>query len=454
MKLLIKNGTIVNAADSFTGDVLIAHGKIAAVWKRGEENKDATADETVDASGLLVLPGAIDAHVHFELPFGNIASADDFYAGTRAAACGAVTTIIDFVTPDKGESLMEAFTIRKKAAEEKSCVDYGFHMSLPFVTDNVMEEMDSAVSAGMSSFKVFMTYAFRVSDNEFFRTLSRCKELGALTMVHAEAHDELTALKSEFIASGKTDSWHHYKSRPESVETFGVRRAIELAAKAGAPLYIVHLASAGGMAEVEEARRYGQIVYAETCPQYLHFTSGVYRRGDGQNFVCSPPIKGKHSQKALWRGIKNGGISTVATDHCPFTLAQKAKGKADFTKTPNGVMGTENLFPYMLSEANSGRITFMKAVELCCQNPAKIFGLSDAKGTIAAGKDADIVLYDPNRDYTITQADMHSDVDYTIWEGVALKGYPTRTYLRGCLIYKDGEFLGKRGFGRYLPRHL
>ena len=481
MDLLIKNGTVINAGGRLDADVAVRDGKILSVLQRSKE--PGTADiargsgitrgprnvcgsditpgdgtEIVDASGLFVLPGAIDAHTHFELPFGDISSADDFFTGTRAAACGGVTTVIDFVSPAKGESLPRAFNDRNAIAAPKVCIDYGLHMGISDLTGSALDEMQTIINAGVPSFKVFMTYAFRLTDDEFYRTLVHAKEIGALIMVHAEDHDALEALKAKFLAEGKTDAWHHYLSRPEEVEAKAVVRAVEMAKSAAARLYIVHLACAGGMAAVEQARHDGYPVFAETCPQYLNFTCDVYKRPEGRNFVCSPPIKGQESRDALWQGIKNGGISTVATDHCPFRLADKERGKGDFTKIPNGVMGTENLYPYMLSEANKGRISFERAVELCCLSPAEIFGcaiLADgtpAKGAITPGADADIVLYDPSKDFVISQKNMHSNTDYTIWEGTALKGYPVCTYSRGVPVYKDGEFLGKAGHGRFVKR--
>ena len=499
MNLLIKNGTVINADGRSNADVAVSDGKIISVEKN---IKPGVQTEIVDASGLLILPGAIDVHTHFELSFGDISSADDFFSGTRAAACGGVTTIIDFVSPEKGESLIKALDKRKNSAVSKICVDYGLHMGLAEVNDSVLAEMAEVVAAGVPSFKVFMTYASRITDEEFTRTLSNAKELNAMVMVHAEEHFALEANRAEFIAAGKTDPWHHYLSRPEEVEADAVKRAIELTEATGATLYIVHLACAEGLEAVTKAQKAqqstqgGYRIYAETCPQYLNFTCDVYKRPDGRNFVCSPPMKGKESQEALWKSVKQGGlgvenivssarvrfpahtdgappsmttldetifstpkppfvsigINTIATDHCPFQTYEKDRGKDDFTKIPNGVMGVENLYPYMLSEANKGNISFERVVELCASNPADIFNLSPAKGGITPGTDADIVLYDPNKDFTISQTNMHSTIDYTIWEGVELKGYPVRTYSRGSLIYNDGEFLGNPGHGRFLKR--
>jgi len=451
MSILFKNGTVINASGRQTADVSVCDGKIIKV---AENITPDSGTKVIDCKNMLVLPGAIDAHTHFEttvlvgpdnVPY---TSADDFFTGTRAAACGGVTTVIDFVTPARGQSLMEALNNRKKAAGSKACIDYSLHMGLTEQSDTVIEEMRDVVDAGVSSFKVFMTYAIRLSDEELLRVLTRSRELGAITMVHAEAHEELEQNRTDFITQGKTSPWYHYLSRPESVETKGAERAIKLAVVAGAPLYIVHLACSGGMKAVEKAQKDGHEIFAETCPQYLHFTSDVYKRTDAENFVCSPPVKDEKSREALWQGIKNGSIATVATDHCPFNLAEKALGKNNFTKIPNGVMGVENFYPYMLSAANEGRISYECAVKLCCSNPADIFKLSPNKGSITPGADADIVVYDPAKEFLISQKNMHSSVDYTIWEGVALKGYPVQTYSRGKLVYNNGDFTGGTG-GRF-----
>ena len=461
MDLLIKNGTVINADGRQKADVAISGEKIISV----EQNINPEArTQIVDASGLLVLPGAVDVHTHFELLFGDLSSADDFYTGTRAAACGGVTTIMDFVTPDQGESLLEALEKRKALAAAKVCIDYSLHVCISASTggrfSRVLEEMEAVVDAGVNSFKVFMTYASRITDEEFARTLTRAKELNALVMVHAEDDELLEALRAKFIAEGKTDTWHHYLSRPEEVEAKAVKKAIELAKTTGGTLYIVHLACAEGLEAVKQAQKEGYPIFAETCPQYLNFTREIYKRPDGRNFVCSPPMKGIDSQNALWESVarKTGdgslsyGINTIATDHCPFQTYDKDRGEDDFTKIPNGVMGVENCYPYVLSEANKGRLSFERVIELCSKNPAKIFSCYPDKGIIKPGADADIVIYDPAKDFTISQKNMHSTIDYTIWEGTKLKGYPVQTYSRGALVYKDGEFLGNTGHGRFLKR--
>lgn len=447
MDLVIKNGTIITADATFTGEIAVKDGKIAAM---GNDLPDYPGAEVVDAKGLYVLPGAIDGHTHLEMPFGGTISADNYEAGTRAAACGGTTTVFDFVLQDFGENLVDAVKRRDALCAPQACVDYAFHTGVKDLSGDLIDSMKESVDFGVSSFKVFMVYDFGVTDGLFYQVLRKSKEVGALIGVHAENKEIIDTLTEEFLAAGKTSPWYHYESRPEFVEGEADFRAIQWAKSLNAPLYIVHLANAQGMEEVSKARQEGYPIFAETCPQYLHFTKEVYKRPDGINFVCSPPMKGQESQDALWEGIKRGDIATIATDHCPFQSHEKQWGKDDFTKIPNGCAGVENMYPYMLSEANKGRITFNKAVELCATNPAKLFGLDPQKGHLVPGADADIVLYDPNKDFTISVDNMHSDYDHTIWEGAEMKGYPVATYSRGKLVYKDGEFVGEKGYGKFV----
>lgn len=449
MELLIKGGTVVNAQERCEADVLVRDGVIEEVGR----HLAAPGAEVVDASGLLVLPGAIDAHTHLEFPFNGTTSADDYFAGTRAAACGGVTMVFDFVTQRKGQGIREAVAPRDALCAPKACVDYSFHVALTDLTPQVLAEFSDAAAAGLPSFKLYMVYkrdGLMMNDADIVAALRRSKETGTLIAVHAENPDVIDRNIDTFRAEGKLSPWYHYLSRPEPVEAEADIRAIHWAKSLDAPLYIVHLANAEGMQAVRDAVNAGYTIYAETCPQYLHFTSEVYKRPDGRNFVCSPPMKGQASQDALWKGLQEGYIKTVATDHCPFTQAQKDWGKDDFTKIPNGCMGVENLYPYLLDAANRGRISFEKAVEVASRNPAQIFGCTK-KGAILPGKDADIVLYDPHHPFTVSVSNMHSDCDYTIWEGLELSGYIRSTYARGRLVYHDGDFLGEAGYGRFVP---
>ncbi len=446
MDLLIKNGRIVTATDSFQADVAVKDGKIIQI---GTELAALPETEVVDAAGKLVLPGAIDAHTHLAMPFGGTVSADDYFAGTRAAACGGTTTVFDFVLQDFGESMVDAIKRRDALCAPVATVDYSYHVAVKDVSGGLLDTIEDAVKFGVPSFKVFMVYDFGVTDGVFYQVLRKAKECGALIGVHAENNELVNTLTAEYLKEGKTSAWYHYMSRPEFVEAEADVRAIQWAKALNVPLYIVHLANKDGVEAVTKARDEGYEIYAETCPQYLEFTCDVYRREDGRNFVCSPPMKGEESRIALWDAIRRGDISTVATDHCPFQSFEKDWGKEDFTKIPNGCAGIENMYPYMLSAANNGKISFEKAVELCAANPAKIFGCR-SKGAVSVGKDADIVIYDPSVDFTITNDKMHSDCDHTIWEGVRLKGYPIQTYSRGRLVYDRGRFLGEKGWGRFV----
>ena len=449
MDLVIKNGTIITANDTYKADIAVKDGKIVMIG----HNIMLQGAEMVDAAGKYVLPGAIDAHTHLQMPFGGTTSADSYEAGTRAAACGGVTTVFDFVIQRKGQGLIEAVEGRKQLCDPQACVDYAFHTAITDLTPAVLDEFGASAEYGVPSFKLFMVYkkeGLMVDDGVLALALEKSKETGCLVAVHAENPDVIDKRIEKFISEGKTSAWYHYESRPEFVEAEADKRAIHWAKAFNAPLYIVHLANKEGLDEVTKAKDEGYEIYAETCPQYLHFTNEVYKREDGRNWVCSPPIKAQESQTALWEGIKRGDIVTVATDHCPFQSYEKDWGINNFTKIPNGCMGIENLYPYMLSEANKGRISFNKAVEVCAANVAKIFGCAPEKGTIAVGADADIVIYDPDKKFIVSKDNMHSDVEYTIWEDVELKGYPVMTFSRGKLVYNNGEFVGEPGWGRFI----
>lgn len=455
MDLLIKNGTIVTAESTFKADIAVKDGKIITVGQNIKPLKDT---EVVDAKGKFVLPGAIDGHTHLAMPFGGTISSDDYFTGTRSAACGGTTTVFDFVLQGKGENMLDAVKRRDALAAPDAAVDYSFHVGVCDVTTpELLDSMEDAVQFGIPSFKVFMVYDFGVDDGAFYQVLQKAAKIGALVGVHAENRDVNNVLVKQYLAEGKTDAWWHYMSKNEEVEGEADVRAINLAKMAGTSLYIVHLADKQGVEAVAQARDEGYPIFAETCPQYLHFTKEVYKRERGRDFVCSPPMKGQESQDAIWAAIKSGDIATIATDHCPFTQAEKDWGittkdgkPGNFTTIPNGCAGIENMYPYVLSEANKGRISFNKAVELCATNPAKLFGLDHVKGALRPGLDADIVIYDPKKNVTIANSEMHGNLDHTIWEGVKVKGYPVATYSRGNLVYKDGEFLGQKGAGKLI----
>lgn len=454
MKLLIKNGVIVASKAMFKADIAVKNGKIAAIG----EKLSGEFDETADASGKLVLPGAIDSHTHLALPVGATVSSDDYFTGTRSAACGGTTTVFDFIQQDMGELLPDAFYRRNALAAPDAAVDYSFHIGLSDISKpEYLESMQEAVRLGITSYKAYMVYDFGLNDGELYELLCAARKLSALVGVHAENRGVLAARVKQYLREGKTGAWWHYMSRDEMVEGEADERAINIAQMAQAPLYLVHLADAKGVEALSRARDAGYPIFAETCPQYLNFTNEVYKRERGRDFVCSPPIKGQKSQDAVWAALKRGDIFTVATDHCPFKRSEKDWGvklpngePGNFTTIPNGCAGIENMYPYMLSEANKGTISFPKAVEVCASNPAKLFGIQKRKGELVVGRDADIVIYDPQKLVTVKNENMHGNTDYTIWEGVKLKGYPVMTYSRGRLVYKDGEFVGKRGAGEFI----
>ena len=455
MDLLIKGGTLVTADSTFKADIAVKNGKISAI---GTNLKPEKTTEVVDAKGKLVLPGAIDGHTHLAMPFGGTISSDDYFTGTKSAACGGTTTVFDFVLQGKGENMLDAIKRRDALAAPDAAVDYSFHVGVCDVTtDELLDTMEDAVNFGIPSFNVFMVYDFGVDDGSFYKVLQKSAKIGALVGVHAENKDVNNVLVKKYLSEGKTDAWWHYMSKNEEVEGEADERAINLAKMAGASLYIVHLADKQGMDAVTKARDEGYPIFAETCPQYLNFTKEVYKRERGRDFVCSPPIKGKDSQDALWEAIKRGDVATLATDHCPFTQAEKDWGittkdgkPGNFTTIPNGCAGIENMYPYILSEANKGRISFNKAVEISATNPAKLFGLDHIKGSLQVGLDADIVLYDTKKNVVIKNEEMHGNLDHTIWEGVSVKGYPVATYSRGRLVFKDGQFLGTKGDGKLI----
>lgn len=449
--LIIKNGIIVTTESMYPCDLAVKDGKIVEMGI----GINLDAKKIIDASGKLILPGAVDVHTHLAMPFGGTISADSYLSGTRAAACGGVTTLFDYPIQREGETILEIINSKKEILEKEACIDYAMHCCITNLNNGqILEEMQKAVEEGITSFKCFLVYKkekMMVDDATLVKLMLRAKELGAVINVHAENPDLIDMYVEKFLKEGKTDAWYHYLSRPEFVEAEADKRAVHWAKNLKAPLYLVHMADKEGLEACIEAKKDGAEVYIETCPQYLEFTCDVYKRKDGRNFVCSPPMKGKESQNALWQAIKANLIDTVATDHCPFQSYEKDWGKDDFSKIPNGCAGVENLYPYMLDAANSGKISFQQVVALCSTNPAKIFGCKD-KGSLSIGKDADIVIYDREKDFTISVENMHSDYDHTIWEGKKLHGYPVQTYLRGILIYDNGKFVGTPGIGKFIKR--
>lgn len=454
-ELLIRGGTLVTASESVEADLLLRGGKIEA---RGGDLQ--TDGEVVDATGQLVMPGGIDTHVHLAHPIDRmgIETADDFYSGTVAAACGGVTTIIDFALQRRGDGLMQALERRDRQARGQAVVDYGFHVIVTDVRPEVLAEIPACIEAGFPSFKIYMTYSDKiVRDDALLRILEVTASEGGLVYLHCENDCAINHLIERFLAAGKTQPAFHASSRPPQVEDEATYRAIMLAELTGASICVAHVTSAAAMGHVDRARRRGLAVVCETCPQYLVLTESEYRcdRGfEAAKFVCSPPLRDAEHGEALWRGLSDGSIQQVASDHAPFDFAeQKQRGRDDFTSIPNGLPGIETRLPLLFSEGvDKGRINVNQFVALVATNPAKMFGLYPRKGSLQEGADADLVLIDPQRDVEIDHARLHSRVDYNPYQGMRLRGVPTLTLSRGEVVSRLGEPTAERGRGELLSR--
>jgi dihydropyrimidinase len=458
MGILIKNGEIITAADRFVGDVYCEGGTIAAVGALLE--KRHAGDTVIDASGQLVLPGGVDAHVHMELPFMGTESSDDFETGTAAGVAGGTTSIIDFVIPSRNQPLLDGLAQWQEKAK-KAVADYAFHMAVTWFGDDTAKEMGVCFREhGIPSFKIFMAYkgAIGVDDAELISVIDTAKSLGGLVTAHCEHGDAVLALQKRMLKEGKTHPRYHAQSRPAPIEGEATNRAIMLARLAGEPVYIVHVTCKEAVDAIAEARRRGQVVLAETCPQYLLLDDSVYEKPgfEGAAYVMSPPIRPKGHQDALWAAVSSGLIQTVATDHCPFHQAgQKEMGRKDFTKIPNGAAGIENrlglLWTYGVLE---GRIDVHRFVDLFATQPAKIFGMYPRKGSVVPGGDADLVIFDPTATSTISAKTHHHRCDRSIFEGFEVKGRPSHVIVNGRVQFKDGNLDVERGAGRYVPRRL
>jgi dihydropyrimidinase len=456
MRTLIRNGTIVNAGGTLAADVLVEDEKIIAVTSHGVID---TADAFIEADDKYVLPGGIDAHTHMEMPFGGTFSADTFFTGTRAAAWGGTTTIIDFAVQAKGTSLLSTLDKWHEKADGHCAIDYGFHMIVSDVNDQSLKEMESCIDAGVNSFKMFMAYpgVFYATDGEILRAMRKASDTGATIMMHAEngiAIDELVAIA---LAEGRTDPVEHGLTRPPELEGEATSRAIQLARVTGAPLYIVHLSASQALAAVAAARNDGQNVFAETCPQYLYLSIEDLAKPDfeGSKYVASPPLRPKEHQADLWRGLRTNDLSVVSTDHCPFCFKdQKEMGRGDFSKIPNGIPGVEHRMDLLHQGVVAGELTLQRWVEVASATPARMFGLYPRKGVIAAGADADIVVYDPTLQQTLGVATHHMAVDYSAYEGMSITGGVSTVLSRGSVVIADGAFHGHEGHGRFLSREL
>jgi dihydropyrimidinase len=453
--VLITDGTVVTASDTYTADIGIRDGKIAAI---GAQLPRENAARVISAKGKLVLPGGIDVHTHLDMPFGGTTSADDFETGTRAALFGGTTTIIDFAIQYKGQTLRTAFDAWMKKAESRAIGDYGFHCIITDLPDARIEEMKELIRDGVTSFKLFMAYpgVFMLDDASIFRAMNATSKNGAMICMHAENGGAIDVIVQQALAEGKTAPKYHALTRPTTAEAEATSRAIALAEMAGAPLYIVHLSCNDALEKVREGRDKGLPVYAETCPQYLYLSlEDMEKPGfESAKYVFTPPLREKWHQERLWSGLKHDHLSVVSTDHCPFCFKeQKEIGKDDFTKIPNGGPGIEHRMSLIYSGGvTAGRFNVNRFVEITSTMPAKLFGIYPRKGTIAIGSDADLVIFDATRKHTISAKTHHMRVDYSMFEGITVTGMPDVVMSRGRVLVEDENFLGKPGTGNFLKR--
>ncbi len=452
---LIQGGTIVTAVDTYPSDIGISGGRIAAI---AAQLPPESAKQVLSAKDCYVIPGGIDVHTHLDMPFGGTVSADDFESGTIAAAFGGTTTLIDFAIQYKGQTLRTAFDTWMKKAEGKAVIDYGFHCIATDLPDARLEEMDALVKDGVSSFKLFMAYpgVLMIDDGSIFKAMSQAAKNGALICMHAENGSAIDVIVQRALAEGKTAPKYHALTRPTTAEAEATARAIALAEMAGAPVYIVHLTCNEALEKVREARDRGLPAYAETCPQYLFLSIDNFDAPgfEGAKYVFTPPLREKWHQEKLWQGLAQDHLQVVSTDHCPFCYKeQKELGKDDFTKIPNGGPGIENRLSLVFTGGVHGkRFSANRFVELVSTTPAKLFGLYPRKGTIAIGADADLVIFDPDKEETISAKTHHMRVDYSMFEGIKVKGVPRQVLVAGKLAIDKGKFVGKPGQGRFLKR--
>ncbi|MBI2777595.1 MAG: dihydropyrimidinase [Chloroflexi bacterium] len=455
MRTLITNGTIVTADGSSAADVLVDGETIAAIGAGLAGMVEA--DETIDAAGRYVIPGGIDVHTHMELPFGGTFAKDTFETGTRAAAFGGTTSIVDFAVQSRGKSLREGLDAWHAKAEGNAVVDYGFHMIMSDVNDDTLREMDTLVEEGVPDFKLFTAYpgVFFSDDGAIFRAMQQTGRNGGLIMMHAENGLAIDVIAADTVAAGVTDPIGHGLARYSVLEGEATNRVIRLAQAAKVPVYIVHLSAREALNAVRMARDEGLPAFAETCPQYLFLSLDDMGNGfEGAKFVCSPPLRSEDHQPELWKGLVKDDLQVVSTDHCPFDFhGQKDLGKGDFRKVPNGLPGVEDRMD-LLHDGGvvAGRLSKERWVEITSTAPAKLFGMYPRKGAIAVGSDADLVIYDPNRRRTISAKSHHMDVDYSCYEGRTVQGASDVVMSRGSIVVRNGEFTGRKGAGRFLRR--
>ena len=464
MTMLIKGGTVVSSTGADPAEVLVDGETIVAVLAPGSDVALAaeSSAEVVDATDKLVVPGGVDVHTHMELPFGGTFASDDFESGTRAAAWGGTTTIVDFAVQSKGVGVRDSFDQWMAKAAGNCAIDYGFHQIIGDVTEQALKDMDSLIDDGVSSFKLFMAYpgVFYSDDGQILRAMQQAAHNGSLIMMHAENGIAIDVLAEQAVERGETAPVNHGLVRRAELESEATHRAIQLAKVGAAPLYIVHLSAKEALTEVARARDNGANVFAETCPQYLYFSLEEHldKPGfDGAGYVCSTPLRSHHDhhQDELWKGLRTNDLALVATDHCPFCMKdQKELGLDDFRAIPNGIGGVEHRMDMIFQGVVTGEISLPRWVELCATTPSRMMGLYPKKGVIQAGADADIVLYDPEKRWTISVDNHHMNMDYSAYEGFEVTGHVDTVYSRGRRVIHDGTYEGQAGHGSYVPRGL
>jgi dihydropyrimidinase len=467
--VLISGGTVVSATGRVDADVLIDGERIVALIAPGTEPLGAiNADTTIDATGKYVFPGGIDAHTHMEMPFGGTQASDTFETGTRAAAWGGTTTIVDFVVQYTGENVMEQYGHWHEKASGNCAIDYGFHQILSDVQDESLHAMDALVAEGVTSFKLFMAYAgvLLSDDGQILRAFQKGAENGSLMMMHAENGGVIDVLVEQALAAGNTSPYYHGVSRPWQAEEEATHRAIMIADIAGAPLYVVHVSAKQAVEQIAAARDRGANVFGETCPQYLYLSleeqlaavSEEWGELEGAKWVCSTPLRSRHEghQHHLWQSLRTNDLQMVSTDHCPFCMKeQKEMGRGNFSKIPNGIGSIEHRLDLMYQGVVAGRITLERFVELTSTTPARMFGLYGRKGVVAPGADADIVVYDPAGHTSIGVGKTHHmNMDYSAYEGYEIDGHVDLVLSRGTVIVNESGYIGKAGHGQYLKRGL
>jgi dihydropyrimidinase len=460
MAMLLSGGTVIDVDGKRTADVRVAStaagGRIVAT---GANLPPEPGEEIVDCTGKVVIPGGVDVHTHFHLPVGAVRVSDDFMTGTRAAAAGGTTCIVDYVTAYRGQDPLTALATWRGWAEP-SCIDYGLHMTF---TERVTESVVAGcVEAGVTSFKLYMAYPelLEVDDDVILEILMAATKHGGLVSVHCENGGAIEVLRRRAVAEGRTGVLEHASTRPAVLEAEAVTRAAALAEVAGASVYLVHLSSAPALAAVRQARDRGIDIVAETCPQYLYLDTARLTGPDGENYVCTPPLRDPWHAEELWHGLSSGTVQTVATDHCPFSTVDRRSGTrgrpegfADFTEIPGGLPGVETRLALLWRGVTAGRITDIEWVRLCAEAPARIFGLWPAKGSLRAGSDGDVVVWDPARSQSLDAASLHMRADHSPYEGMRVEGWPSLVLSRGRVVARDGEPVGEPGWGRYVARH-